>query len=408
MPARVCRFCAAPLDESVCDLGMQPPSNAFITSESLEKMECFYPLHAFVCGACFLVQLEEFESPTDIFTEYAYYSSFSSTWLKRAERFAETMTKRLGLDEESLVIEIGSNDGYLLQYFKLGAIPVLGIDPSQNCAEAASTRNVTTLVDFFGTRVAGKLVSEGQRASLLVANNVLAHAPDLNDFVAGIALILAPGGTATVEVPHLLRLIERTEYDTIYHEHFSYFSLTTAQKVFAAQNLTIADVEEIPTHGGSIRMWIRHTGSVSASSHVEEIVSRERAAGLTSLETYRRFSQAVLASKLSFWQFLIDAKRRGKTVAAYGAAAKGNTLLNYCGVRSDLVSYVVDRNPYKQHRFLPGSHIPVLPVEVVVKTKPDYLLILPWNISDEVVAEMSVIRDWGGRFVTAIPDVKEF
>ena len=397
-----------PLTESVCDLGMQPPSNAFVTREALSGMERFYPLQAFVCGSCFLVQLDEFESPAEIFSDYAYFSSFSNTWLTRAERYAESMTDRLALNERSLVVEIGSNDGYLLQYFGQRRIPVLGIDPAANCAEEARKRGVETIVAFFGREVAERLAGDGKHADLIVANNVLAHVPDLNDFVAGIALLLASHGVATIEIPHLLALIEKTEYDTIYHEHFSYFSLGTAQNVFAAHGLDIVDVEELPTHGGSLRMWARRAGTAEIGERIGRVLARESEAGLTSLETYRQFSLAVVASKISLWEFLIGASRGGKSVAAYGAAAKGNTLFNYCGVRQDLVSYVVDRNPYKQGRYLPGSRIPVYPVERVVQTRPDYLLILPWNIADEISNEMAMIREWGGRFVTAIPQVRTF
>jgi SAM-dependent methyltransferase len=392
----------------MCDLGMQPPSNAFLPLEALDEMERFYPLQAFVCGSCFLVQVDEFESPAEIFSDYAYFSSFSNTWLARAERYAGSMTDHLALNERSLVVEIGSNDGYLLQYFFRYGVPVLGIDPAANCAEEASKRGVETIVAFFGRDVADRLVADGKHADLIVANNVLAHVPDLNDFVAGIALLLASHGVATIEVPHLLALIEKTEYDTIYHEHFSYFSVGTAQKVFAAHGLDIVDVEELPTHGGSVRMWARRAGSTEIGERVGRVLARESEAGLTSLETYRQFSVAVVESKLSLWEFLIGASRGGKSVAAYGAAAKGNTLFNYCGVRQDLVSYVVDRNPYKQGRYLPGSRIPVYPVERVVQTRPDYLLILPWNIADEISSEMAVIREWGGRFVTAIPRVRTF
>jgi 2-polyprenyl-3-methyl-5-hydroxy-6-metoxy-1,4-benzoquinol methylase len=397
-----------PLTESVCDLGMQPLSNAFVTQDAVGQMERFYPLQAFVCGSCFLVQLDEFESPADIFSDYAYFSSFSQSWLAHAERYATSAIGRLALNDRSLVVEIGSNDGYLLRYFQDRGIPALGIDPAANCAQEARKRGIETLVAFFGRKVAAGLAADGKHADLIVANNVLAHVPDLNDFVAGIALLLAPHGVATIEVPHLLKLIENTEYDTIYHEHFSYFSLATAQRVFAAHGLDIVDVEELPTHGGSLRIATRHAGAGPIGNRVAEVLSREAHAGLTNLDTYRTFSRAVVDSKISLWEFLIGAKRDGKSVAAYGAAAKGNTLLNYCGVRQDLVNYIVDRNPYKQGRYLPGSHIPVRPVEHVMETRPDYLLILPWNIADEIGSQMAAISEWGGRFVTAIPAVRVF
>jgi 2-polyprenyl-3-methyl-5-hydroxy-6-metoxy-1,4-benzoquinol methylase len=408
MNARLCRFCKAPLTESMCDLGMQPPSNAFISSEHINSAERFYPLQAFVCGRCYLVQVDEFESPADIFSDYAYFSSFSTTWVQQALEYAIGAIERLSLNESSLVVELASNDGYLLQHFRERGVQVLGIDPAANCALEARSRGIETLVDFFGTRVAAQVVSDRGRADLIVANNVLAHVPDLNDFVAGISALLAARGVATIEVPHLLKLIEKTEYDTIYHEHFSYFSLTTAQTVFAAHGLDVVDVDELHTHGGSIRMWVRHTGVADVAARVGDVLARESRAGLDHLETYQHFSRAVIDSKISFWEFLIDAKRSGKVVAAYGAAAKGNTLLNYCGAREDFVAYVVDRNPYKQGRFLPGSHIPVKPVEFVAESRPDYLLILPWNLVEEISAEMAGIRDWGGRFVTAIPSTKVF
>ncbi len=407
MPSKGCRFCSAPLVESLCDLGMQPLANAFLSEQQLDEMERFYPLHAFVCGSCFLVQVEEFESPEEIFSQYAYFSSFSTTWLERAEQYARSMAERLGLGKDSRVLEIGSNDGYLLQHFRAQGIPVLGIDPAANCAQEARNRGVPTLVEFFGTRIAASLSAEGKQADLLVANNVLAHVPALNDFVAGIALILARRGTASIEVPHLLRLIEQTEYDTIYHEHFSYFSLQTALRVFASHGLSVVDVEELPTHGGSMRMLVQHSGG-APSPRVRQMLAAEEKAGLASVQTYREFGAAVVRSKLSLWEFLTSCKHARKSVAAYGAAAKGNTLLNYCGVRKELVSYVVDRNPYKQNRYLPGSHIPVYPVEHVMRTRPDYLLILPWNLADEIAGEMAAIREWGGRFVTAIPEVKVF
>ncbi len=403
---RACRFCTAELTESFCDLGMQPPSNAFLPKEALERMERFYPLHAYVCSVCFLVQVEEFETPAEIFSDYAYFSSFSSSWLDRAAAYVEVMCERLSLQENSLVVEIGSNDGYLLQFFKQRGIGVLGIDPAANCARAALQRGVRTHIAFFGTSTAQELLVAGTAADLIVANNVLAHVPNLNDFVAGMALLLAKTGLATVEVPHLLTLIESVQYDTIYHEHFSYFSLSTLAMVFGAHGLQIVEVEELPTHGGSLRLFVRHAGAGVHSARVEALLAREQEAGLQSLETYRKFSDAVITSKLSLWKFLIEAKAARKAVAGYGAAAKGNTLFNYCGIRAEFVSYVVDRNPYKQNRYLPGSHIPVHPVERLFETQPDYVLILPWNIADEITRDLAAIREWGGRFVTPIPQIR--
>lgn len=391
----------------MCNLGMQPLSNAYVTCENLSCVEAFYPLEAFVCDSCFLVQLDQFEPPETIFCDYPYCSSFSSSWLEHAEKYALAMIERFGLGRNSLVVEVGSNDGYLLQYFRVRSIPVLGIDPAANCAEEARKRGVETIVALFGRQIAEEL-AERKRADLLIANNVLAHVPDLNGFVAGIAAMLAPSGIATIEVPHLLALITNTEYDTIYHEHLSYFSLFTALRVFEANGLEIVDVEPLKSHGGSLRIFARHAGQEKASHRVGHLISQEEDAGLKELETYRRFRNAVIKSKASLWDFLIKSKRDGKVVAAYGAAAKGNTLLNYCGVGQDFVAYVVDRNPLKQGRYLPGSHIPVFPIERVAETKPEYLLILPWNLADEISEQMDGIRKWNGRFVTAIPETRVF
>ena len=408
MSERSCRFCSAPLSVTFADLGMSPPSNAYLRPEQLNQMERFYPLHAYVCERCKLVQLEEFESPAQIFTEYAYFSSFSSSWLQHAERYVEQMVARFGLGPQSQVVEIASNDGYLLQYFKQRGVPVLGVEPAANVAKVAlEQRGVPSRVEFFGTATAQRMVADGIRADLLLGNNVLAHVPDLNDFVGGMPVLLARDGVVTMEFPHLLRLIEQNQFDTIYHEHFSYLSFLTVEEVFAKAGLKLFDVEELPTHGGSIRIYASHAQSARpVEPRVQRMRQLERDAGLERMDVYQAFEQQVRQTKLDVLDFLIKAKRGGKSVAAYGAAAKGNTLLNYCGVRADMVDYIVDKNPYKQDRFAPGTHVPIYGPERLAATKPDYVLILPWNIKGEVVEQMRAIRDWGGRFVVAIPHVE--
>ena len=408
MSAPACRFCGAPLVHTFCDLGMSPLSNAFLTADQLNAMEPFYPLHAQVCGSCFLVQLQQFQSPEQIFGDYAYFSSYSDSWLAHARSYVAQMTQRFGLGPASQVVEIASNDGYLLQYFRSGGIPVLGIEPAANVATAAAAKGIPTVVKFFGTRTAAELSAAGQRADLLIGNNVLAHVPDLNDFVAGLGLLLKPSGVVTMEFPHLLRLMEETQFDTIYHEHFSYFSFTTAERVFARHGLTLFDVEELPTHGGSLRIFACHSASPPAAvtGRVAGLKRREAGAGLGRIETYSGFSERVAETKRALLEFMIGAKRQGKRLAGYGAAAKGNTLLNYCGIRGDFLDYVVDRNPHKQNRFLPGTRVPVQPPEKLQETRPDYLLILPWNLKAEIVEQMAHIRQWGGRFVVPIPRVE--
>lgn len=405
-----CRFCAAPLSLSFAELGMSPPSNSFLKPERLGDMERFYPLHARVCESCFLVQLEEFESPADIFSDYAYFSSYSDSWLKHAESYVAAVTKRLALHSGSQVVEIASNDGYLLQYFLQRGVPVLGVEPAANVAAVAQQKGVPTTVAFFGAATAEKLVGEGHQADLLIANNVLAHVPQLNDFVRGLRTLLKPGGVVTVEFPHLLQLIRGHQFDTIYHEHFSYFSFSVAERVFAAHGLTLFDVDELSTHGGSLRIYARHATNTALpiAARVHAMRERERAAGLAKAETYRAFAGQVRRSKRSLLKFLIDAQERGMRVAAYGAPAKGVTLLNYCGVRADLLEYTVDRSPHKQGCFLPGVHIPIHAPEHVFATRPDYLLILPWNLQDEIVEQMAGIRAWGGRFVVPLPEVRVF
>jgi SAM-dependent methyltransferase len=387
---------------------MTPISNAFLKADELNRMEPFYPLHAYVCGTCFLVQLEEFESPQKIFGDnYAYFSSYSDSWLDHARRYTEQMIGRFGFGPKSQVIEIASNDGYLLQYFKQKGVPVLGIEPAKNVAEAAVAKGIPTLTRFFGVKTARELVAQGTRADLLLGNNVLAHVPDLNDFVAGIKVILKPDGVITMEFPHLQHLIEENQFDTIYHEHFSYFSFLAAQRVFERHGLQIFDVEEIPTHGGSLRIYGRHAGQGSEpGERVKELVARERRLKFEDLETYRAFSSRVQETKRQLLEFLISVKRAGKKVVGYGAPAKGNTLLNYCGIRSDFLEFTVDRSPHKQNTFLPGTHIPVHAPERIDEVKPDYVLILPWNIKDEIVKQMAHIRSWGGKFVVPIPKVK--
>jgi SAM-dependent methyltransferase len=369
-------------------------------------MEPFYPLHTLVCDQCFLVQLEEFESPEAIFSDYAYFSSYSTSWLDHCRRYAEAATERFGLGGDSHVVEIASNDGYLLQYFLERGVPALGVEPAGTVAAAAVERGIPTRVAFFGTETAEALVAEGLAADLVLGNNVLAHVPDLNDFVEGVRVLLKPDGTATFEFPHLLRLVEETEFDTIYHEHFSYFSLLAVQRVFAAHGLEVVDVEELPTHGGSLRLYVRHEGTQEPDGRVEDLLARERESGLDGLERYAAFEQQVRAAKRDLLEFLIAARRDGAHVAAYGAAAKGNTLLNYCGIRADLLDYVVDRSPHKQGLFLPGTRLPIHAPEHVAETRPDFLLILAWNLRDEIVRQMEHVRGWGCRFVTPIPTVE--
>ena len=405
---KACRSCGAALAHTFADLGMSPISNAFLKADQLNRMEPFYPLHAYVCGACFLVQLEEFESPQQIFGDnYAYFSSYSDSWLDHARHYTEQVTARFGLGAKSQVIEIASNDGYLLQYFKQKGVPVLGIEPAKNVAEAAVAKGVPTLTKFFGVATATELVAKGTRADLLLGNNVLAHVPDLNDFVAGMKAILKPAGVLTMEFPHLQHLIEENQFDTIYHEHFSYFSFLAAQRVFARHGLQLFDVQEIPTHGGSLRIYGRHAGQGGEQGdRVKDLVARERRLKFEDLETYRKFSGQVQETKRQLLEFLIAARRAGKRVVGYGAPAKGNTLLNYCGIRSDFIDFTVDRSPHKQNTFLPGTHIPVYAPERIDEVKPEYVLILPWNIRDEIVKQMAHIRSWGGKFVVPIPKVK--
>ena len=405
-----CRFCGTPLKHTFVDLGMQPPCNNNVSLDQLNRMEPFYPLHTFVCGNCFLVQLEEYVSPEEIFSEYAYFSSYSDEWLEHARNYVGMIVDRLGLTERSRVVEVASNDGYLLQYFVERGIPVLGVEPAANVAEVAVEKGVPTVVEFLGLKVARELVSKWGGADLLIGNNVLAQVPGLNEFVASMKILLKPSGVITMEFPHLARLMVENQFDTIYHEHFSYFSFGTVEKVFEAQGLRIFDVEELSTHGGSLRIYARHVedGSKPVSFRVAELREAERVGGLRDLETYFLFAEKVRETKRALLDFLIRVKRGGKSVVGYGAPGKGNTLLNYCGIRSDFLDYTVDRNPYKQGKFLPGTHIPIFGPGKIEETKPDYVLILPWNIKGEIMMQLSYIGDWGGRFVVPIPKVTVF
>ena len=405
-----CLFCAAPLRHTFADLGMSPLCESFLTAEQLNQMEPFYPLHVWVCERCFLVQVEEYVRPEGIFTEYAYFSSYSDSWLAHVRAYVDMITARLGLTARNMVVELGSNDGYLLQYFIAKGIPVLGIDPAKNVAQAAIARGVPTVTRLFGRETAGELVASGTRADLICGANVLAQVPDVNDFVGGIEQLLNAGGVVTIEFPHLMRLMAENQFDTIYHEHFSYFSFLTAERVFAAHGLTLFDVEELPTHGGSLRIYARHAADPSrpVTERATRLRDRELAAGLDRLETYASFTEQVHETKRRLLEFLIAVRRRGKRVVGYGAPGKGNTLLNYCGIRTDFLEYTVDRNPYKHGRFLPGTHIPIYPPDRFGETKPDYVLILPWNLKDEIMEQMSYIRSWGGQFVVPIPDVKVY
>jgi 2-polyprenyl-3-methyl-5-hydroxy-6-metoxy-1,4-benzoquinol methylase len=405
---RKCRFCGAPLELSVADLGMSPLSNAYLTAGQLNQMEPFYPLHAWVCESCFLVQLEQFETPEHIFADYAYFSSYSDSWLQHAAAYTDAMIARFGFDSTSHIVEIASNDGYLLQNFVKRGIPVLGIEPAANIARVAEEKGVPTLVRFFGTETAKELAAAGKRADLLLGNNVLAHVPDLNDFVRGMSMLLSETGVITMEFPHLLRLMAENQFDTIYHEHFSYFSFLTVEKVFAAHGITLFDVEQIPTHGGSLRIFGRHSADSSkpASSRVAVLRRAELDAGLDRVATYSAFAERIKTTKWALLRFLIGARESGKRVVGYGAPAKGNTLLNYCGVRSDLLDYTVDRSPHKQGLFLPGTHIPIVHPDRIAQTHPDFVLILPWNLKDEIVEQMAHVRSWGGEFVVPIPEVR--
>jgi SAM-dependent methyltransferase len=402
-----CRFCGAPLEHTFVDLGLSPLCESYVAPEALNAGETFYPLHAYVCGECFLVQLEQYVSAEDIFRDYAYFSSYSDSWLAHAKAYVEMITARLRLHQQSLVVELASNDGYLLQYFAEYGIRVLGIEPAENVAKDAVERGVETLTEFFTVELANQLVRDGIRADLVIGNNVLAQVPDVNDFVAGVKLLLKPDGVVTMEFPHLTRLVEENQFDTIYHEHFSYFSFSTACRIFAAHGLSVFDVEELPTHGGSLRIYAGHNDAARVvTDAAQQLLETERRDGLDDLAYYRSFAERVEQIRYALLEFLIDKKRDGKRVVGYGAPGKGNTLLNYCGIRTDLLDFTVDRNPYKQGQFLPGTHIPIRHPEALEQARPDYILILPWNLKEEIVAQLSYTREWGGRCVVPIPEVE--
>lgn len=405
-----CRFCNGDLKFSFADLGMSPLSNSYLKQENLHKMEPFYPLHAYVCDSCFLVQLEEFESAEHIFSDYAYFSSYSKSWLAHARAYTEHMIERFNMDSSWKVMEIASNDGYLLQYFKEQGIPVTGVEPAANVAKVAEEKGIPTIVEFLGVETARKLVEQGYQGNVIAGNNVLAHVPDINDFVGGLKILLAPEGVITIEFPHLMQLMERNQFDTIYHEHFSYFSFVTAERIFKAHGLVLFDVQFLDTHGGSIRIFARHEEDVDkgVEPSVNKLREKEIAAGFEVMETYRDFAEQVRETKRKLLEFLITEKRAGKTIVGYGAPAKGNTLLNYCGVRSDFLDYTVDLSPHKAGLYLPGTHIPIYSPEKIAETRPDYVLILVWNLKEEVMEQMAHIRDWGGKFVVPIPEVKVY
>jgi len=387
---------------------MSPLCESYVPADKLDDMEPFYPLHVRVCDRCFLVQLAEYVPPEEIFREYAYFSSYSDSWVEHMRRYADAIADRLGLGGSSLVVEVASNDGYLLQHFVAKGIPVLGIEPAANVARVAVEKGIPTIVEFFGEETARKLAAEGRQADLVCGANVLAQVPDPGDFARGLRVLLKPGGVVTIEFPHLVRLIAENQFDTIYHEHFSYLSLLAAERIFAAAGLTLFDVEELPTHGGSLRVYARHADDATkpVAARVAELRRREVDAGLLRLETYAAFGERVKETKRKLLEFLIAVKRSGRTVAGYGAPGKGNTLLNYCGIRTDFLDFTVDRNTYKQGKFLPGTHIPIHHPDRIREARPDYLLILPWNLRDEIVGQLGYVREWGGRFVVPIPEVR--
>jgi hypothetical protein len=402
-----CRFCGAELRHIFVDLGMSPLCESYVESSRVNAMEPFYPLRVYVCERCFLVQLQEYVTPEDIFTEYAYFSSYSDSWLAHCRDYVDMISERLQLSSASLAVELASNDGYLLQWFVEKGIPVLGIEPALNVAKVAEDKGVPTLTEFFGAELASKLAGEGTMADLIIGNNVLAQVPDLNSFVAGITTLLRPEGVVTIEFPHLQQLVEQNQFDTIYHEHFSYFSLVSAERVFTAHGLRIFDVDELWTHGGSLRIYACHAASerFEESAALAALRARELEAGYAEIGTYAVFEERARETKRKLLEYLIDAKRAGKTVVGYGAPGKGNTLLNYCGIRTDFIDFTVDRNPYKQGRYLPGTHIPIHPPEKIVEVEPDVILILPWNFKDEIIEQLAHARSWGAEFVVPIPEV---
>ena len=403
-----CRGCGHALHHTFVDLGLSPLANSYVRADQLNQMEPFFPLHVYVCDRCLLVQLPEFESPERIFSDYAYFASYSDSWLAHARAYVDMIIARFKLGANNRVVELASNDGYLLQYFVQKGVPVLGIEPAANVAKVAEEKGVRTLVKFFGEALARELAAADTRADLIIGNNVLAHVPGLNDFVSGMKILLNPGGVITMEFPHLMQLMAHNQFDTIYHEHFSYFSFLAVEKVFARHGLTLFDVEEWPTHGGSLRIYGRHAEDAAkpVGPRVEALRGREIKAGFGSLDHYRSFGEQVGATKRQLLDFLIRAKNEGKRIVGYGAPAKGNTLLNYCGIRTDFLDYTVDRSPHKAGQYLPGSHIPIFPPDRIRETRPDYVLILPWNLKEEIMKQMAHIREWGGRFVVPIPRVE--
>jgi 2-polyprenyl-3-methyl-5-hydroxy-6-metoxy-1,4-benzoquinol methylase len=401
-----CRFCKTELKDTFIDLVNSPASNSFLTPEQLNEPETFYPLKVFTCSKCFLVQIDEYKKSDAIFnSDYAYFSSFSTTWLEHSRKYTRLMIERFGFNEQSLVAEVASNDGYLLQYFKEKKVPVLGIEPTANTAKVAIEKGIDTVVDFFGVRLATRLAAENKKADLLLGNNVLAHVPDIVDFVGGMKILLKDQGVITMEFPHLMQLVDNNQFDTIYHEHFSYLSFYTVQQIFRSQQLEMFDVEEIPTHGGSLRIYARHAQDTTkpVSPRVAALLEKEAAKGMKTLAYYDNFQAKALEVKYALTQFLIEQKKAGKRVAAYGAAAKGNTLLNYCGIKNDLLEFVVDANPHKQGKWMPASHIPVVAESLLRQQRPDYVLILPWNLREEITKQLSYIKEWDGRFVIPIP-----
>ncbi|WP_026255887.1 class I SAM-dependent methyltransferase [Mycobacterium sp. 155] len=402
-----CRFCTRPLNRTFVDLGMSPLCQSHLGPDELERGEEFYPLHVFVCEGCLLVQLHEYVRPEAIFTEYAYFSSYVDTLLRYAEEYVEEVVPRFRLNSRSTVVEVASNDGYLLQYFAKKDIPVLGIEPAGNVAEAAESKGIPTRIRFFGVRTAQELVDEGVTADLLLGNNVLPHVPDLHDFVGGLKILLAPGGTVTIDFQHLMRMVEGNQFDTIYQEHFSYLSLAVVVRLFAHHGLTVFDVAELGTHGGSLRIFATHAErGVEPGSRVADVLAEEERRGMNELAYYAKFDERVKETKRGLLEFLIAAKRDGKSIVGYGAAGKTNTLLNYCGIRTDFIDYTVDRNPYKQGKFLPGTHIPILSPDRIRETRPDYLFVGPWNLVDEIMEQTSYIREWGGQWLIPIPEVR--
>jgi hypothetical protein len=404
-----CRFDGLPLTHEFADLGFSPPSNSYLSAEQLNEPEVYYPLKLYVSERTFLVQVDEYKKHDEIFSsDYAYFSSYSTSWLKHCKEYVDAMTKRFGYNTQSQVIEIASNDGYLLQYFKEKNVPVLGIEPTAGTAAVASEKGIESWVEFFGVSLAKKIAAANRKADLLLGNNVLAHVPDINDFVGGLAIAIKPGGVITMEFPHLMQLIELNQFDTIYHEHFSYLSLIAVRTIFRRHRLEIFDVEQIPTHGGSLRIYAKHSNDTShpEMTSVDNLVKLEKEKGMDQLSYYTGFQQKMNKVKNDFLSFLLQANKDGKSVAAYGAAAKGNTLLNYCGIKTDLISFVVDANPHKQNKFLPGSHIPVVQEKMLREQKPDYVAIFPWNIRAEITEQLNYIRDWGGKFVIAVPHLQ--